>query len=69
MWWDLSQGKNTEIDYLNGAVVAAAEKLNIPCPANKNIIKLIKEAEQTPLEFRQNGISGKGLLQKIKEPI
>ena len=43
MWWDLSQGKKTEIDHLNGAVVRAAEKLNIPCPANKNIIQLIKK--------------------------
>ena len=27
MWWDLSQGKPTEIDFLNGAVVAAGRRL------------------------------------------
>ncbi len=67
MWWDLSQGKKTEIDHLNGAVVRAAEKLNIPCPANKNIIQLIKKMEQTPVVNRTGGISGKGLLAAIKK--
>ncbi len=66
MWWDLSQGKKTEIDHLNGAVVRAAEQLNIPCPANKNIIKLIKKVENTPLAKRTGGISGKALLAAIK---
>lgn len=65
MWWDLSQGKKTEIDHLNGAVVRAAEKLNIPCPANKNIIQLIKKIEQTPLANRNGGISGAELLKEI----
>ncbi|SHI36472.1 2-dehydropantoate 2-reductase [Aquimarina spongiae] len=45
MWWDLSQGKNTEIDYLNGAIIKAAQKHEIACPANTRIIQLIKESE------------------------
>lgn len=67
MWWDLSQGKKTEIDHLNGAVVRAAEKLNIPCLANKNIIQLIKKIEQTPVANRTGGISGKALLAVISK--
>jgi len=66
MWWDLSQGKKTEIDHLNGALVDAAEKLGISCPANKNIIQLIKTIEQTPVAARKGGIIGKELLQRIK---
>ena len=67
MWWDLSQGKKTEIDHLNGAVVRAAEALGIPCPANKNIIQLIKKMEQTPLANRTGGIAGKALLKMISQ--
>ena len=67
MWWDLSQGKKTEIDHLNGAVVRAAEKLNIPCPANTNIIQLIKKMEQIPVANRTSGVSGKALLEAINK--
>ena len=69
MWWDLSQGKKTEIDHLNGAVVRAAEKLGIPCHANKNIIRLIKQIEQTPMRERKGGFSGKKLLKEIQADI
>lgn len=65
MWWDLSQGKKTEIDHLNGAVVRAAEKLGIPCPANKNIIRLVKQMEATPIRERNGGFSGEALLKEI----
>lgn len=42
MWWDVSQGKPTEIDYLNGAIVEQANTLGINCPANTHIVELIK---------------------------
>ncbi len=66
MWWDLSQGKKTEIDYLNGAILNTAAKLKIACPANENIIKIIKEIEKTNRSKNRKGISGKLLLQEIK---
>lgn len=66
MWWDLSQGKQTEIDHLNGAVVRAAEKLGIPSPANKNIIRLIKQIEETPMSERTGGFSGEVLLREVR---
>jgi len=47
MWWDLSQGKKTEIDYLNGAIVNAGKPLNINCPVNTIIINLIKRIENS----------------------
>lgn len=54
MWWDLSQGKNTEIDHLNGAIVEAANKLGIECPVNKAIIKLIKQTQGKSITGQSN---------------
>lgn len=48
MWWDVSQGKPTEIAYLNGAVVNYAQRLGIPCPANKRIVSLIEGLGDKP---------------------
>jgi len=45
MWWDISQGKPTEIDYLNGEVVAAGRSMGAPTPVNERIVRLIKAAE------------------------
>jgi 2-dehydropantoate 2-reductase len=45
MWWDLSQGKKTEIEHLNGAIVATADKLGLDCRVNRVIIELIERAE------------------------
>ena len=49
MWWDVSAGKKTEIDFLNGAILEEAKKLSIPCPINEKIITLIKELERDGL--------------------
>lgn len=46
MWWDITQGKPTEIDYLNGRVTAAAGPLGVPVPVNERIIQGIREAER-----------------------
>ncbi|MCK1756150.1 2-dehydropantoate 2-reductase [Bradyrhizobium sp. 137] len=45
MWQDLKQGRKTEIDYLQGAVIALAEQNNIDVPLMRRIVALIKEAE------------------------
>ena len=46
MWWDLSQGKLTEIEFLNGAVVKEAQKLGLATPVNLAIMRAIREAEE-----------------------
>jgi len=58
MWWDLSQGKRSEIDFLNAAVVEQGSKLGIDCPKNKRIVELIKEVESGQ---RKIGVSGSEL--------
>jgi 2-dehydropantoate 2-reductase len=59
MWWDLSAGKLTEIDYLNAVVVAEGEALGVACPANKKLVAMVHRAEQGDLA---QGISGRDLL-------
>lgn len=41
MWWDVSQGKPTEIEHINGAILQHANSLHIACPANEKIRTLI----------------------------
>ncbi len=45
MWEDLQAGRRTEIDYLNGAVVALAKSAGRQAPANQRIVELIRRAE------------------------
>jgi 2-dehydropantoate 2-reductase len=45
MWQDLQQGRKTEIDYINGEIVALAKKNRLYAPINSEITDLIKEVE------------------------
>jgi 2-dehydropantoate 2-reductase len=45
----LERGKPTEIDYLNGFIVARAAKYNIPVPVNAKIVEIIKRIEKGEL--------------------
>jgi 2-dehydropantoate 2-reductase len=42
---DLQKGRRTEIDHLNGAMVALGEKYGIPCPVNAALTTIIKQLE------------------------
>jgi 2-dehydropantoate 2-reductase len=46
MWQDLKQGRRTEIDYLQGAIIALAEKHGTSVPLSRRIVALIRDAEQ-----------------------
>lgn len=67
MWWDLSQGKKTEIDHLNGAVVEHAKRLGIECPVNLTVIQLIKEREKDKTLAEKGSISASILYQSVME--
>ena len=43
---DLSAGKHTEIDWINGEVIRLAEQLGKTAPINSKLVTLIKNAEQ-----------------------
>jgi 2-dehydropantoate 2-reductase len=42
---DLSRGKPTEIEHLNGLVVRKGEALGVPTPANRVLLALVKALE------------------------
>ncbi|UUR07069.1 2-dehydropantoate 2-reductase [Sphingomonas glaciei] len=46
MWEDLQRGRMTEIDELQGAVVARAAALGLPAPVNRAIAEAIRAAER-----------------------
>jgi 2-dehydropantoate 2-reductase len=46
MLQDLTAGRTTEIDWLNGALLKAAQEHAVPMPANETIYRLIKALEK-----------------------
>lgn len=62
MWWDLSQGKPTEIGFLNGAVVGAGGRLGIATPVNERVLALVRSVERGE---RRIGLSPDELLQAL----
>jgi len=42
---DLAGGRKTEVDYINGELVALAERLDEPAPINRKIVQLVRKAE------------------------
>ncbi len=63
MWWDLSQGKTTEVNFLNGAVVEHGKAIGLECPANAKIVDMIHAAEQGELS---QGIDAKTMLAMLR---
>ncbi|MEJ7598593.1 MAG: 2-dehydropantoate 2-reductase [Kofleriaceae bacterium] len=45
MWDDLQAGRPTEIDFLQGEVVALAERLGRAAPINRALVQLVRAAE------------------------
>ena len=45
MWEDLSRGRLTEVDYLNGEIIRLADSLGTKAPINQRIIELVRDAE------------------------
>lgn len=45
MWEDLEAGRTTEVDYLNGEIVALARKHGMPAPVNQRLVALVRDAE------------------------
>jgi 2-dehydropantoate 2-reductase len=67
MWWDLSQGKGTEIDYLNGAILKASTSLNLPCPVNEKIVQLVKSISAKEQDALPRPIGAKELLRLVEQ--
>ncbi len=63
MWEDLQNGRQPEIDYLNGAIVAEGVRHHVPTPANAVITELVKKAFAAG---KSPQMSGQDLLEAIK---
>jgi 2-dehydropantoate 2-reductase len=46
MWEDLTTGRPTEVDWLNGEVVRIAESCGVPAPMNRRIVEMVHDAER-----------------------
>ena len=51
MWDDLQAHRRTEVDYINGELVALAKSRGLRAPANERIVALIREAEQSHVQW------------------
>ncbi len=51
MWWDLDQGRATEIDFINGATMIAGKSLGIDTPMNNIVYAAIKTMEKAPTRY------------------
>ena len=47
MLQDVNNKRPTEIDSINGAIVTAGKKVGIPTPANAELVRQVKQVEQT----------------------
>jgi 2-dehydropantoate 2-reductase len=45
-WDDLQAGRRTEVDYINGEIVALAKSKGMRAPANQRIVALMRDAER-----------------------
>ncbi|MBP7738698.1 MAG: 2-dehydropantoate 2-reductase [Spirochaetes bacterium] len=47
MYMDIKNGRRTEIDFINGAIVREGAALNMPCPYNDAVVKIVKGLESS----------------------
>jgi 2-dehydropantoate 2-reductase len=51
MWEDLQAGRRTEVDVMQGEVMALANAYGLKSPVNGRVLELIRDAERTPSTF------------------
>jgi 2-dehydropantoate 2-reductase len=68
MWQDLSRGKRTEVDALNGAVVDEAERLGLHAPHNAAITNFIHSRERHTFLRREEIVEKLGIVEHRPAP-
>lgn len=61
MWQDLSRGTRTEVDAINGAIVAEAKRLGLEAPHNAALVRFIHSRERQKFQNRQEIVRELGL--------
>lgn len=64
MWEDLMQGRPTEIEFINGAIIRLAERHGLDAPINRKICALVHAAFDAG---RSPELSGKALREQIRQ--
>ncbi len=62
MWQDLDAGRPTEVDWINGEVVALAQSLGRTAPVNARLVELVHACEQ-----KQQTWAGRALLDELTQ--
>ena len=52
---DLAAGRTTEVDYINGELVALAERLRREAPVNRKIVELIRRPKRARPRWAPDG--------------
>ncbi|WP_431043386.1 2-dehydropantoate 2-reductase [Streptomyces sp. P1-3] len=65
MWEDLRRGRRTEIDSLQGEIVATAARHGLPAPVNAHLVTLVREAEEAGPEHARTW-TGPELLAELR---
>lgn len=68
MWEDLRRGRPTEIDSLQGEVVAMAERHGLAAPANARLSELVRQAEGAGAQHARQW-SGCELLAQVRQAL
>lgn len=56
MWDDLQAGRRTEVEYINGEIVALARSKGRYAPANARIVTLLREAERSYVRWEPQAL-------------
>ena len=54
MFQDMSAGRRTEIDAINGGIADVADRLGIPAPINRTMARLVRLAEESDAAARES---------------
>ena len=52
---DISRGRRTEIDHLNGTIARLGDRLGIPTPVNRTLYALVKLIEESSVATEPRG--------------
>jgi benzoyl-CoA reductase/2-hydroxyglutaryl-CoA dehydratase subunit BcrC/BadD/HgdB len=63
MWQDLTRGQRTEVDAINGAIVAEGARLGVKAPHNKALVHFIHSRERQKISRRQE------IAQKLQQDV
>jgi 2-dehydropantoate 2-reductase len=53
---DIQKGRRTEIDFLNGLIVAKGKEVGSPTPTHERIVEVVRQVERGQLQPRRENV-------------